>query len=121
MKNPVVFVVKEQVIRDEVGTVPIDYSPALKFGDLQFITSHDMPLHRRSAVQANWNSDVALFISQYNPKTDYIICTGQPMAIMTIGYLLGLVQKVPRYLVWRRQAGVYTPVEFGAEILNIAQ
>jgi len=118
-RTPIVFVVKEQVIRDEVGTVPIDYSPALKFGDLQFITSHDMPLHSASSVQTNWNANVAQFVVGYDQKSDFIICTGQPMAIMTIGFLLGRAGKVPRYLVWRRQAGVYTPVEFDAEIFNI--
>lgn len=105
--KPIVWVIKEQLIRDATGSSAMNYEPAMAFGDIKFITHTDMPLYPSSQVQLNWNRDVATFISMYNPETDYIITTGQPTAIFTVGYLLGLAGKTPRFLVWKREDNQY--------------
>jgi hypothetical protein len=112
MKNPTVFVVKEQVVRSEVGAIPMDYSPAMQFGDLEFITSHDMPLYGRSGLMDGWNEDVARFVEKYDPFNDFIITTGQPAAIFAVGWALGRAGKTPRFLVWRREENRYRVVNF---------
>jgi len=112
MKHPVVWVVKEQMARGEIGSAPMDYSPALQYGDLEFITFHDMPMYGRSSVQAQWNRDVGKFILEYDPVRDYIVTTGQPIAILAIGFALGQAGKCPRFLVWRREENRYRVVNF---------
>jgi len=113
MKNtPTVFVVKEQVMRGELGPTPMDYSPAMQFGDLVFITTHDMPMYGNSNVMASWKKSVQEFAEAYNPEIDLIITTGQPTAIFGVGWALGRVGKIPRFLVWRREENRYRVANF---------
>jgi hypothetical protein len=112
MKNPTVWVIKEQMLRGEIGPLPMDYSKAMEYGDLKFITTHDMPLYGRSSVQEQWNRDVTEFVQEYDPIRDFVITTGQPMAILCVGYAMGSVGKAPRFLVWRREENRYRIVNF---------
>ena len=107
-----VFVVKEQVIRNDVGSVPMNYDAAMEYGDVEFITFNDMPLYGKSSVQAVWNRDVMQFVATYNPETDFIVTTGQPTAIFAVGWALGKAHKTPRILVWRREENRYRAVNF---------
>jgi len=107
MKNPVVWIVKEQSVRNSTGSEAMDYSPAMAYGEIQFITQNDMPLYPRSSIQMNWDLDVSAFVRQYDPAADFIITTGQPTAIFAVGHQLGLAGKTPRYLVWRREENRY--------------
>lgn len=107
MKNPIVWACKEQVTRSAIGPVPMDYSPAAEFGDLEFITRCDIPLHIHSTVRELWESDVEAFVERYDPARDFIIVTGQPAAIFAIGYALGRAGKPPRFLIWRREENRY--------------
>ena len=113
MKKPTVWVIKEQMTRTETGSIPMDYSKAMDYGDLKFITTHDIPLYGgASSTQDGWNEDVAAFASQYDPDHDFIITTGQPMAIFMVGWILALLhhEKDPQFLVWRREENRYRPV-----------
>lgn len=112
MNKPTVWVVKEQMMRGDLGSIAMDYSPAMKFGDLEFITPCDLPLHPGSTIRAVWEQEVDRFVRQYNVSEDYVIATGQPMAIFMVGHWLGRVQKLPRFLVWRPQENDYRVVDF---------
>lgn len=112
MNKAIVWIVKEQMIRDATGSGAMNYEPAMSYGDIKFITQSDMPLYPGSGVQVNWNRDVDVFTAMYNPNTDFIIATGQPTAIFTVGYLLGRAGKTPRYLVWRREDNQYRVLNF---------
>lgn len=112
MKNPKVWIIKEQMIRGETSPIPMDYSAAMEFGDLEFITHHDMPLYGKSSVQETWNRDVQEFVHQYDAIRDFVITTGQPMAIMCVGFAMGRASKIPRFLVWRREENRYRIVNF---------
>ena len=107
MKRPTVWIIKEQSVRSSTGSEAMDYSPAMAYGEIEFITHQDMPLYPRSSVQMNWDLDVAVFVRQYDPLTDFIITTGSPTAIFAVGHQLGLAGKAPRYLVWRREENRY--------------
>lgn len=107
MKQPVVWIVKEQSVRSSTGSEAMDYSPAMAYGDIQFITHSDIPLYPRSSAQTIWDADVASFTQKYDPTTDFIITTGQPTAIFAVGHQLGAAGKTPRYLVWRREENRY--------------
>jgi len=105
--KPKVWIVKEQVVRNAIGHNAMDYTPAMRHGDLEFITRSDMPMHKNSSVLANWVTDVANFVDKYDESKDFIITTGQPTAIFAIGHALGKAGKSPRYLVWRREDNDY--------------
>lgn len=113
---PKVWIIKEQVIRGDTGPIVMDYSAAMEFGELEFITTHDMPLYGKSSVQEMWNADVQRFVAAYDEYTDYIVTTGQPTAIFTVGWILGVARKVPRFLVWRREEGRYRVVNFDGAV-----
>lgn len=104
---PTVYVIKEQQIRTDSGSVPMDYSKAFTFGEVKFITRTDLPTYPGSDVRANWEKDVARFVEAYDESRDYIIPTGQPVAIFAVGHALGVAAKTPRFLVWRREEGAY--------------
>lgn len=114
-KKPTVFVVKEQMMRGDLGSVAMDYGPAMHYGDLQFVTTTDMPLHPGSSVQQVWDAEVDRFAREYNEQTDFVIPTGQPMAIFCVGWWLGMVGKSPRFLVWRPQENQYRVVCFNGK------
>ena len=107
MIKPTVWVIKEQVTRNATGAAAMDYSPAMAYGDIKFITRTDMPIHPGSSVQMTWDIDVQKFVVEYDPTRDFIITTGQPTAIFAVGHALGLTGKNPRYLVWRREENRY--------------
>lgn len=111
-KNPIVWVIKEQAVRTQMGTAPMDYTPAIKFGDLEFVTEFDLPVHGKGTMMEAWAKAARTFCDQYDDARDFIVTTGQPLAIFMLGYLLGQHHKRPRILVWRPQEGKYTPFEF---------
>lgn len=118
MKTPTVWIIKEQMIRGEIHPIPMDYTPAMQFGDIEFITKHDMPMYGKSQVQEFWNRDVVDFVKKYDPLDDYIITTGQPMAICAVGFALGQAGKCPRFLVWKREEGRYRAVNFDSTFVH---
>ena len=107
MSKATVWACKEQVTRNSVGVNAMDYSPAEAYGVLRFITRTDLPMHSSSSIREVWEEDVAEFVRQYDPMTDYIIATGQPSAIFAMGHALGQANKTPRFLVWRREDNHY--------------
>jgi len=111
--KPTVWIVKEQVSRSSVGVNVMDYTPAMAYGNIEFITHSDMPLYPKSDVATAWEHDVKSFVGQYDPRSDYIVTTGQPTSIFAIGFALGLAGKRPRFLVWRREDDRY--MEFQPE------
>ena len=108
MKRPVCWVIKEQI---NGGSNAMDYSPAMIYGDIEFVTRSDIPLHPGSSIQERWALDVIKFTEKYDPTRDFIITTGSPTAIFAVGHALGAVGKTPRYLVWRREENRYRVLE----------
>lgn len=117
MRKPKVWVIKEQTMRASAGSMVVDYSPAMEYGELNFITQTDMPLYPGSQLQRFWEEDVKRFIDEYDPKEDFIITTGQPMAIFCVGWMLATVKKTPRFLVWRREENRYRVAGFSPDFV----
>jgi deoxyxylulose-5-phosphate synthase len=113
-----VYAVKEQNYKGAVGSHVMDYGPAAAFGELKFITSFDMPLHMNSPARAAWREEVEQFITRYESSKDFIILTGQPIAIFCIGMMLAKANKIPRFLKWQGQTGDYRVV---ASIFNYGE
>lgn len=111
MSRPTVWVVKEQVRRDSAGPVPMDYTPATKFGDLKFITDFDLPLNTQGSLATEWGRKLAVFMKEYDPDADWIVLTGSPLSIFMVGVSIGWAKLSPRILVWRREQGEYVPFD----------
>lgn len=116
MSRPKVYIIKEQVVRGAAGPIVVDYSPAMEYGDIEFITQTDMPLYAGSSVQHVWNEDVRRFLKAYDSQRDYIITTGQPAAIFCVGWALAHTGKHPRFLIWRREENRYRPLDFDPDM-----
>lgn len=106
--RPKVWAIKEQVKTTSAGAVPMDYSAAYEYGDLEFITDMDPPLHP-GTVRLEWERQVLRFLKVFDPDRDYVILTGSPLAIFLVGQLLGGIEHLrrPRVLVWRREQSRY--------------
>jgi hypothetical protein len=115
MTKPKVWVIKEQVRRSDNGASAMDYTPAMVFGELEFITEFDLPLHAQSTVATQWSKAVTAFLVSYDPAEDFIILTGSPLAIFLVGIIVGRAAQSasPKILVWRREQGRY--IEFSPE------
>lgn len=110
--NSKVWVLKEQPVRGAVSTQVMDYSPAMEFGELVFVTEFDPPIHPNGQSLEHWNNDVHKFIQEFNPEKDYIVATGRPDSIFSIGFKLGWLMgrtrtSAIRFLVWRREENRY--------------
>lgn len=110
-RKPIVWILKEQVVREVTGPRPMDYTPAYEFGEIRFITTIDPPFHPSSTIGEEWNKQFARFISQFEPLIDSIILTGAPLAIARLGRAIGEMRPAApvRVLVWRREQGRYVP------------
>lgn len=105
--RPIVWVLKEQVKSSASGITPMDYTAALKFGDLQFMTDFDIPLHHSSSVADEWFKAISRVVKVFDQERDYIILTGQPLAMFICGQMFQSAGIRPRILVWRRQQEMY--------------
>lgn len=119
MSNPRVWVLKEQVIGTKNGARPMDLTPAMAYGDLEFVTVTDQPTYGKSSVLDAWRKAVDRFVEEYDEVNDFIVPTGQPSAIFAIGWLLGRAGKVPRFLQWRREENRYQVLNLGLGFENV--
>ena len=115
--RPTVFIIKEQARRTDTGNEPMDYSPAMVYGDIEFVTKTDLPSYPNSSIQVNWNDAVADFVNKYDSERDLIITTGQPTAIFAVGHALGLAGKSPRFLMWRREENRYRVLDYTSPVI----
>lgn len=106
-QQPMVWVLKEQVRRTALGHEAMDYSGAMQFGELKFVTEIDPPLHGKGSLTDLWLKQVLEFCDKYDEARDYIVATGQPTAIFMIAHTLAQYMKTPRFLVWKRETNTY--------------
>lgn len=79
--QPKVFVTQERV-----GT---DYSPALKFGTVHFLTVAEYQCEPTSGVtNGNIKSDITRKMADYIPGHDYILVGGSPISVLLTGILM---------------------------------
>lgn len=89
-----VFVLEQQ---------PFDYSPAKTYGDLVFLTSKKLAPSSTGAPDT-WNNDVVHSLrrelADYVSDLDYIIPTGSPSRMVTVGAILASKGKRHKILGW---------------------
>lgn len=119
MSKPKVWVIKEQVRSGVTGPLPMDYTPAMEYGEVEFVTEFDMPLHSSSTISSEWVKRVKAWMHVYDPDKDWLVLTGHTISIFLIAAALGRTNlgTGPKILVWRREMGRYIPFN-GSDILD---
>jgi len=100
---------KEQVKRGVNGPEAMDYTPAMRYGEIRFITDFDLPLYGTGTLTEAWWKAVHRFVKEFDEKIDFLVATGQPLAMVLIGYALGVHEFNPTFLIWRREENKYIP------------
>lgn len=127
MTSPKVWIIKEQMRRTANGSEVMDFTPAMSYGELQFITKFDMPVNGiGSMMMVEWLKAAQHFIDEYDDSKDFIITTGKPSDIFMVGWLLGqsysnMHNKSPRFLVWRHEENryrVFDPIPAPRQLIN---
>ena len=108
MKRGVVWVLQESIIPGSNG-VPMDYSAAERFGDVQFVLTVEPSKHDNSTINEHVAAELARMAMLYREDEDHIVLTGSPIAIFMAGAALAAAGKAPRALVWNRKTASYHP------------
>jgi len=93
-----------------------DYTPAEKWGEVKFVTGSDLKSWADSPSTKNYHQDVKIFLRHYKPNEDFIIVTGNPVAICHLGMVLPVGHH--RFLKWDHRAGEYVMFRVIKEELN---
>lgn len=95
-------------ISQEVASV--DYTPAIEFGDLVFVTSANDRLspHQHSLNNVNIMDKIRHELSNFN-EDDFLVCTGAPANMVLCGAVLG--SKLKKMLVWDNRMNNYFEVK----------
>ena len=100
-----VFVLQESVIP---GTaIPMDYSPAEIYGDVEFVLRYDPSHQSRSPINRQALDDLERMVRVYDEETDYIVLTGSPIVFFLAGAAFMSAGKSPTLLTWDRRTQTY--------------
>lgn len=92
----------------------VDYCDAERFGEVRFMTAEEFKPMSSSLRNANILEDVRLHMGQFNPETDYLVLTGNPIVIGYAFHLALLKSPAVKCLQWDRFNGSYREVTFKA-------
>jgi len=107
--QPTVFVLQESVVPGSNG-VPMDYQPAERFGEVQFVLNQDPANHSGSQFNDEIQTELVRMAEIYKPNHDYVILTGSPLSIMMAGAAFAAVNKPVTLLKWDRRDRAYRPI-----------
>lgn len=108
-KRGTVWVLQESIIPGSNG-VPMDYSAAERYGDVQFVLTVEPSKHDGSTINEHVAEELARMAMLYRENEDYIVLTGSPVAIFMAGAAIAAAGKAARMLVWNRKTAVYRPI-----------
>lgn len=88
---------------------PHDYTPAIKYGDVEFITGLEYSPFENSKANMLVDNDIEKFVSSYIPGKDYIVCAGSPITIARLFMTLGNdhPDALHNILKWDARSAVY--------------
>lgn len=104
-----VYVLTESIIPGSNG-VPIDYSPAEQYGNVEFVVHIEPSRQRQSTINAAIYRQLLQMAELYREGRDYLVLTGNPMVIFMAGMAMVEVDKVPTLLMWDRKRATYNPI-----------
>lgn len=94
-----------------------DYSDAERFGEVHFLTQHEINGMRNSLRNQRVISEMRLGLADFRPSIDFLVLTGSPI---TIGYAFWLAMLVAsrtgthklNLLQWDRESSAYKLINF---------
>lgn len=103
-----VWVLQESIIPGSAG-VPMDYSSAERFGDVQFVLNGDPSRQSNSPINERIFDDLSKMAQLYRDD-DFLVLTGAPMTIFMAGAALARAGKIPTLLSWNKRHQEYQKV-----------
>ena len=87
-----------------------DYTPAIKYGELVFVTAHNDRLSPHSASSANTTTieKIRSILADFKEE-DYFLCTGAPAHMAMSAAYLG--SRLKKLLVWDNRSNDYFVVK----------
>lgn len=87
-----------------------DYSPAEQYGDVAFMSSHDVSPMSASLRNADIIRGMKKVMSDYVPMVDFILPSGSPINIAAVMMMAGKMGGKHKILKWDNRSNNYTPV-----------
>lgn len=104
-----VFITQEQT--------KLNYLPAEKFGEIQFITRDEFSPVASSISNRHLMASVRDTLSEFNPKEDFLVFSGSPTVAAAVYATIGrLGFDAFRVLRWSNRDNAYTPI-----VINLAE
>lgn len=108
---PVVYILRESFIRyGAEAQRPLDYTPALDFGQIEFVTNSEPSVSPGSRFNEDLVSDLRTFAAKYRPEIDYIVPSGATTMVLLAGMLLGQRHRRVQVLHWHNARRAYLPI-----------
>ena len=117
VKRGTVWVLQESLVPGGNGT-PMDYSPAERFGDVQFVLNIEPSRQQGGTINQHVYAQLLRMAELYREDRDYLVLTGSPLSIFMAGMVLVEVDKTPNILAWDRRTRTYRPVSIPAFPVN---
>lgn len=105
--KPKVFIVQEG---------PHDYTPALEFGELDFLATREITAVPMAISQSNRSEilEVKRKLAEYVPGFDYILLAGSPIMIACVVFILSKMRGEHLFLKWDNYKQGYLPYKLNA-------
>lgn len=103
---PRVFVTQE--VRN--SRTQIDYSPARKFGAIEFLTIMDFSSDEGSLSNKVLIEELRARLKEFDPSRDYIVTTGSPIVSAVVFMILRERTTCVNFLRWSNRDFRYEPV-----------
>jgi len=100
--TPRVFITQEQA--------HINYAMAESFGDIVFVSAHDVPTVSNSLRTSGIIKSMQVVMSAYVPGRDYILPSGSPLNIAVVMMLAGQKGSAHNILKWESRSESYAKV-----------
>lgn len=108
--TPRVFVVQENS--------KLNYAPAERFGEVHFMTATEFSPVKNSQRNRNILEMVELAMKAFDPATDYLLLSGNPIVMGYVFHLAMTKASSVRVLWWSRIDNEYTEVVFDPEFIK---
>lgn len=93
----------------------IDYTPARKFGDVDFLTLMDFSSDKNSITNRVLVEELRNKLRGFNPERDYIVQTGSPLVAAVVFMILRERTSKVLFLRWSNRDFRYEEVEINLQ------
>jgi len=88
-----------------------NYSQAKNYGDPTFVTSFEYSSIANSKINSYILKDIDAMANKFNPETDYLLFTGDPVIIALCVHALLAIHGSVNVLKWQNQDKIYNSIK----------